>query len=640
MSRTLLAATVSASISCASLVVAQSPAFSDRTAQAGITHSHQPAYAAGFAAGGAVGDFNRDGFQDIYLASGGVQRDRLYINNGDGTFSNRATQWGIATRHRGTGGVVGDFDGDGWLDLFVTSLGPSGNDQPGNHKLYHNDHGTGFTDVAVAMGVNSTGAVADGWGGAFGDYDLDGDLDLAVCGWRSGSTNRLFRNDGTTFTDVTVSSGIAPSLTSISGFSAKFVDLNGDRYPEIVWIGDFGTSKYFRNNGNGTFTDRTANSNTADDGTEMGITITDIDEDGRLDFYVTTIGSNNLYRNLGAHTFSNVGMAAGVDNSGWGWGTVAIDMNHDMLVDFVATSQSSRQYAFRNTSNPPSNLSFSEVGLTIGLTSTVSGRGLSNIDYDNDGDQDLVIFPSNGPLTLYRNDLASTGQTHWLRVFLDNGCASGIAPDGVGSIVEATVGSRTFVRMIDAADNYLSNSELSAHFGLGGATQVDTLRVLWPDGQISTRTNVPANQTMTIRAPSTVACSISVGAGCDGATGVPRIEPQSGSVPGLGTTFAVDATGLDAGGAAAALLFAFDRFSPSVDLAPIGMAGCRIVPGTVASQALGLANVGGAATWSLPIGNSPGLAGRAFHLQAVAIDPGAPNSMGIALSNALRCVLN
>ncbi|MCA8942927.1 MAG: VCBS repeat-containing protein [Planctomycetes bacterium] len=128
----------------------------DRTARAGITHSHQPPYAAGFAAGGAVRRFNRDGFQDLYLASGGVPRDRLYINNGDGTFSNRASQWGIAAWHRGTGGVVDDFDGDGWLDLFVTSLGPSGNDQPGDHRLYHIEHSCGSAWSSVSAGSAAT----------------------------------------------------------------------------------------------------------------------------------------------------------------------------------------------------------------------------------------------------------------------------------------------------------------------------------------------------------------------------------------------------------------------------------------------------------------------------------------------------
>lgn len=620
-------------------VVAQSPSFSDRTAQAGITHSHSAAYSAGFAAGGAVGDFNRDGFQDIFFASGGNQRDRLYINNGDGTFTDRAAAWGVDRRHRGTGAVVGDYNGDGWLDIFVTSLGLASNDSAGRHRLYRNNGGTSFTNVASAMGVNSTGANPDGWGGAFGDYDLDGDLDLAVCGWRNGASNRLFRNDGTTFTDVTTSAGIAAGLANISGFTAKFVDMNSDRYPELIWIGDFGTSKYFRNNGNGTFTDRTTQSGTAHDGTEMGLTVADVDEDGRFDFYVTTISSNNLYINQGAHTYSNDANAAGVVNTGWGWGTVAIDMDHDTLIDFMATSQSGRQYAFHNQSSPPSNLSFTEVSASIGFNSSVSGRGLSNIDYDNDGDQDIVIFPHNGPLKLFRNNLSGPN-THWLRVFLDDGCAPGIAPDGVGATVLATVGTRTFMRPIEAGSNYLSNSELSAHFGLGAATVVDTLEVRWADGQTTILSNVAADQTLTIRAPSTEACAISYAAGCEGGNGVPSIAPQASSVPALGSTFTLDVGGLDVGGANAALLFAFDRVVPGIDLTAIGMPGCRIHTGSVGAQALGLNNVAGSAVWSVPIGASPTLAGAAFYLQSVSIDPNAPHALGMAVSNALRCVVN
>lgn len=616
---------------------AQTTSFSNQTVSAGVAVLHSPAYAYGFAAGGAVGDFDRDGFPDIFFATGGGSPDRLFINNGDGTFTDRAAAWGIAVTHRGSGATVGDFDGDGWLDLFVTSFGPVAGEAAGHHKLYRNDAGHGFTDVAPAMGVHSTGSV-DGWGGAFGDYDMDGDLDLAVCGWLRGSSNRLFRNDGNVFVDVTVSSGISAGLAGISGFAPKFADMDGDLDPELIWIGDFGTSKYFVNNGNGTFTDFTAQSGTAHDGTEMGVTITDIDEDGQLDFYVTTIATNNLYINQGGNSFTNQATAAGVEFSGWGWGTVAFDMNHDTRVDLLATSQSGQQFAFRNVSTSPQTPRFQEVGRSIGIASTVSGRGLSNFDYDNDGDQDFVIFPSNGQLQLYRNDLSGP-DTHWLRVYLDRGCAPLIPADGVGAIVRATVGARTWTRLVEAGSNYLSNSELSAHFGLGAATVVDTLRVEWPDGQVTTLTNVPVDQTLTVIAPSTVACSTPIGAGCPGANGVPQIAPQSGSVPALGTTFALDVTGLDPGGAAAALLLAFDRAAPAVPLDLIGLPGCHLHVGAAALQSVALTNTNGAATYAIPISTDPVLSGLRFYMQGVAIDPGAPHALQLAATGGLRALV-
>ncbi len=636
-SNLLLALSGAAFVSCLSPAgLAQTTTFTDVTASAGVTAQHSPAYFAGFAAGGAVGDFDRDGFQDIFFATGGNAPDRLFINNGDGTFTDRAMEWGVGTPHRGTGGTVGDFDGDGWLDLFVTSLGPASNDAIGHHKLYRNIEGRAFVDVAPAMNVSSTGTT-DGWGGAFGDYDNDGDLDLAVCGWRTGATNKLFRNDGTTFVDVTVSSGLAPAFTSMSGFAAKFVDMDGDVDVDLIWIGDFGTSRYFVNNGDGTFTDFTAQSGTSQDGTEMGVTVADVNEDGMFDFYVTTISTNNLYINQGGNVFVNQANAAGVSNTAWGWGTVAIDMNHDTLIDLVATTQSSQQFAFRNVSPTPQSMQFQQVAQSIGLTTTVSGRGLSNIDYDNDGDQDLVFFPSNGPMRLYRNDLSSA-DTHWLRVFLDDGCASTIPPDGVGAIVKATVGGRTWMRPIEAGCNYLSNSELSAHFGLGASTSVDTLTVEWPDGQVTTISNVAADQTLTVRAPADSACVSAIGAGCPGSNGVPSLSAQVGSVPALGATFALDLGGLSTSGGAAALAFAFSRQAPPLDLGIIGMSGCDYHVGSLAATAIPVVNVGGSGTWSVGISTDPVLQGLAFYLQGLSTDAGAPNPIGIALSNALRAI--
>lgn len=478
-------------------VSAQTAMFTDQTVATGVVASHVPTYTASFAAGGAVGDFNRDGFQDIFIPSGGGVPDRLFINNGNGTFTDQAAAWGVAIAHRSTGAAVGDFDGDGWLDIYVTSLGPAGNDAPGFHRLYKNNGGASFTDVAAAMGVATTSqGQADGWGACWGDYDLDGDLDLCVAGWIT-NTNVLFRNDGTTFTAVTAAAGLG-ALSQVNGFTPRFVDMDGDLYPELIFIGDFSTSRYFKNNGDGTFTDVTASSGTSQDGTEMGMTVGDFDEDGLFDFYVTTISTNNLYMNQGNNTFLNQASTVGVANTQWGWGTVATDFDNDTFLDIVATTQSGRQYAFQSTATAPSQLSFNEVALTIGLNTSISGRGLANFDYDNDGDQDLVFFPFNGPIKVFRNDLSGTGNTHWLRVFLDRGNNPFVAPDGIGCKVTIQLGSRQIVRFIDGGSNYASQSELSAFFGLGTATSVNQVTVEWSDGTVSVLNNVVADQAMTV----------------------------------------------------------------------------------------------------------------------------------------------
>jgi len=481
------------------------PAFSNATGGAGINATHQPLFGDGFLAGGAVGDFNGDGFQDIFYPTGGGAPDRLYLNDGDGTFTDEAAAAGVALAHRSTAAAVADYNNDGRLDIFVTSLGSAASSSPGAHRLYHNDGNNvdgvpEFTEVATAAGVNASGPASDGFGAAWGDYDIDGDLDLAVAGWGSSQNNRLFRNDGDgTFTDVTTSAGLGQMLSSMVGFAPRFADMDGDRYPELIWIGDFGTSLYFRNDTDGSFTNITNSTGTGLDGTEMGMTVADFNRDGLFDFYVTTISTNNLYMNNGAHSFTNRANESGSANTGWGWGTVAIDFDHDTLTDIVATTQSGRQWAFRNTGIVGAIPQFTDVTNASGLTTGISGRGLSNLDIDNDGDQDLVFFPRNGPLTVFRSDLDMThGDANWVRVLLESADEPGIAPNGVGSVVKVTVNGQTQMGRIDAGSNYLSQSELSAHFGLGSANVIDEIRVEWANGEETILEGVAVNQTLTI----------------------------------------------------------------------------------------------------------------------------------------------
>ena len=508
---------------------AQTFAMSEQTVAAGVAATHTEGVGAiAFMGGGTVADFDADGFQDVFMLGGGLAPDRLFLNNRDGTFSDQAVAAGLASSHVGSGAAAADYDHDGLIDLFVTSFGAgAGPAGPGHHRLYRNNGDGTFTDVAAAAGVSfASPDRADGMSAAFGDYDLDGDLDLAVAGFFTGSGgNRLFRNNGDgTFSDVT-STAILFEINGRSGydgfcrgFAPRFVDMDGDRYPEILWVADVRTTRYFVNNADGTFSEYTQPAGVGREFNGMGQAVGDFDNDGDLDWYVTSIflqnnpmmPGNMLYLNQGNHSYVEVSAPAGVKEGAWGWGTVAVDLDHDGRCDLVETNGwheffgrflNEPMRVYMNTGIVAGLPVFEDRAAAVGVDHTGQGRGLSNFDYDNDGDQDLVVFSRGEPLTLYRNDLAGPG-TSWLRIFLDIGARENLAPHGIGARVRATAGGLTQVRPIDAGSNYLSQSEISAHFGLGAETVVSELRIEWPDGQVSTLRDVAANQTLTVTAPA------------------------------------------------------------------------------------------------------------------------------------------
>ncbi|MCC6675924.1 MAG: CRTAC1 family protein [Phycisphaerales bacterium] len=493
----------------------QTVQFSEQTAAAGLSSTHfwdpVDVPASYMDAGMAVGDFNGDGWMDLFVLAGGAIPDRLFINNHDGTFSDQAAAWGVAKRHIGGGAVVADYNKDGRDDIYVTSYGDNGTGgRTGQHMLYRNNGDGTFTDVAASCGVNwGSATTPDAFSAAWGDYDLDGDLDLCVGCWIDHLNGmRLYRNEGDgTFTNVT---GIAITFAPPTyGFSPRFIDMDGDRYPELLQTGDFGTSKYFKNNRDGTFTDVTASAGCNKESNGMGQTVADFDHDGMLDWYVTSIHypeffsvypGNMLYMNQGNHVYTEVGIASGVMPGGWGWGTTAVDVNNDGWTDIAETN---------GWGNPPwmfvgSKLflnkgdgTFDQLAPDCGITHIGDGRALVRLDYDNDGDQDIVIASNNLPLRFYRNDLIHDASTNWIRIFLDTSRTPTMPGRGIGSKIRATTTAFTQTGHIDGGANYLSSGEQSAFFGLGAAASAD-LRVEWTNGRTTTVPAAAAGQTLTI----------------------------------------------------------------------------------------------------------------------------------------------
>lgn len=508
--------------------------FVEATAQAGLTAWNEPAQnyqqhvmnLGPMIGGGAIGDFNNDGYQDVFFLSGGTGLDKLFINNGDGTFTDQAQAWGLTLEHMGIGASVADIDNDGDQDIFITSMGlTSGDVRTGAHRLYINNGDNTFVNRAPMRGVNESSAIQpDGFGSAWGDYDLDGDLDLFVCGWTfAGLGNKLFQNDGNGyFTDVTVAAGLWD--LGARGFSPVFADMDGDLYPEILIAGDFHQSRYWVNNGDGTFYDGRPGSGTCIDDNGMGHTVADFDGDGDLDWYVTSIfideytwsdvpGTGNmLYLNKGDHTYDEVSAPAGVKDGGWGWGTLGLDFDHDGREDIVETNgwfgsnslpaqewEGEQSYLWRSNGDG----TFTEMANDCGFVNNLYGRGLVRFDADNDGDQDLIIFATSGPLRYYRNDLITQEarmleDCHWLRVMFDTSSDDKLAPGGWGTRVEAVSGTTTRMRTLTDGATYLATHEKSLHFGLGADETIDILRVRWADGRTQVHTNVAADQHITI----------------------------------------------------------------------------------------------------------------------------------------------
>ena len=494
--------------------------YTDVTASAGITYKQNHNLAPGplFQTGGAAAaDYDNDGLVDLFVTRlDGA--DVLYRNMGNGTFQNVSAAAGFTANLPTNGAAWGDINNDGYPDLYVTSCGNTGVGDTRNY-LYINDGHGHFTEQAVQRGADIGGASRYGMSVTFGDYDGDGYLDIFTTDWgndASVSTSRLLHNLGAAnpghFQDVTHAAGLdvyRPSSfygggtdTNAYRFTPIFTDLDRDGHPDLVITGDFKTSQIFWNNGNGTFTDGTAAAGMGTDEDGMGMTVGDYNGDGKMDVFISALvdnppsiekhSGNRLYRNNGDRTFTDVTDLAGVRDSGWSWGTTFLDHDNDGDLDLFVTNGwnlADQSHLYRNDNGV-----FTDVSNAAGVTDTKLGRGLLSFDYNNDGKLDVFIVNHGSTPILYRNDGGNNND--WLEIKLQGTVSN---RDGIGAFItvdpNASVAGDEIVQELNAGSNFLSQNDLTVHFGLGpNSGTIDLITVDWPSGMVQELRNVSPDQ--------------------------------------------------------------------------------------------------------------------------------------------------
>jgi hypothetical protein len=489
-------------------------------------------------------DYNRDGRLDVFFANGTTlagfpngpaPRCALFRNNGDGTFTDVTVEAGVARTGWGQGVAVGDYDNDGWPDIYLTYFG--------RNVLFRNKGDGTFADVTEAAGV-----AAGGWStsAAFADYDNDGRLDLYVaryvdfdlktaarpgaqkncfyhgfpvmCGPRGlpGARDILYHNNGDgTFTDVTVRAGDL-DRERYRGLGVVWGDYDDDGWPDLFVANDAHPNLLYHNNRNGTFTEVAFAAGVAfdEDGREragMGVDFGDYNNDGRLDLVVTNFYGepHSLYLNQGNGTFLETTWPSGIGEATMrylGWGTGFVDFDNDGSKDLffvnghvypeVDRQQLDERYAeqslvFRNKGDG----TFADVTRSAGeaLAARWVGRGAAFGDYDDDGRVDVVISAVNDRAVLLHNE--SGARNHWLTVKLSGTRGN---RDAMGARVTVRAGPATQMHEVHGGGSYLSQSDLRVHFGLGALATVPALEVRWPGGASERFTDVAADQILVI----------------------------------------------------------------------------------------------------------------------------------------------
>jgi hypothetical protein len=488
-------------------------------------------------------DYDNDGWLDLFVLSGSRLEgsppgttNRLYKNNRNGTFTDVTEKAGLKRDGWASAVTVGDYDNDGFDDLFITYYG--------HNVLYRNNGDGTFTDVTKKAGLHAD-VVRYGSGCTWIDFDRDGHLDLFVatylnttldklpkpgenadCRWKGVPVNcgprglptgsaQLFRNNGNgTFTDVSRQSGIA-AASGAYPMTAVAADYDNDGWPDIYVACDSTPSWLFRNQRDGTFREEGLERGVAvsEDGLEqagMGIGVGDYDLDGNLDIFKTHFAddSNVLYRNDGRGYYNDFTIRAGigVETRYVGWGAAMADLDNDGFPDLFLVTGSvypeiekklpaypfrTPRLVFRNLGDGRFEELIDEAG--PGVAATHSSRGCAFGDFDNDGDVDIIVMNMNEPPSLLRNDVSGT--RHWLKVLLIGVQSNRSA---IGARVTARYGGRTQAQEVCAQSSFYSANDRRLHFGLGAAAKAD-LTVRWPNGSTEQVPNVDANQLVVIR---------------------------------------------------------------------------------------------------------------------------------------------
>lgn len=497
--------------------------FTDVTASANILHTHShapdadfwlPSY--GWKTGGAVAeDFDGDGWIDLYVLQGGASPNLLYMNQRDGTFTDQAAARGAGLTGAHMGACAADFDGDGDIDLFVSAA-------TAPHVLLVNDGSGHFNVDPQVFAVPPIAATSPSWG----DVDNDGLLDLAIGAWNREGTGdiRIYRNTGAGRLRL------HQSLPRDWTFTPRFADLDGDGFQDLLSIADFGQTVWYRNGSDGLL--RPAGTSDVENG--MGAAVGDIDDDGDLDVFISSIRDfderegnwgttgNRLLLNGGSGEFSDITGTAGVRDGFWGWGTAFADFDNDGDLDIyqvngwpdgspVVAAQFDDKPArlFENLGNHQ----FQEIAAAWGDAAHAGqGRCVVVFDYDNDGDLDIFIANNSvldrsgpspvripGPPVLLRNDSGLADRSLLVRL------AGLVAPHhrhGIGSRVFATIGTVTQMRELNASSGYNGHGpERIAHFGTGDALLIDSVRAVWTNGDETELRNVSAGSSLEIPSP-------------------------------------------------------------------------------------------------------------------------------------------
>lgn len=513
------------------------PWFEEVSASVGIDFRHvsgqgERLYMPEIMAGGVcLLDYDRDGNLDIYFVQAGrvvgpreaLPGNQLFRNTGTGGFVDVTTATGVGDTGYGMGCTCGDFDNDGWTDLYVTNVG--------GNVLYRNEEGRRFVDVTTTAGVGDDGFGASA---AFFDYDRDGDLDLFVVNYiawapgtdlpctgpagqpdycppisyRSPSPDTLYRNNGDgTFRDVTRASGVSSAYGN--GLGVVPADLNDDGWIDLFVANDPNANQLWINLGDGRFRDEALLRGVAFNGhgmaeAGMGVDARDIDGDWDLDLLMTHFArqTNTMYLNdAGFFEDSTSRLGLSPSRAFTGFGMALIDLNNDGAIDtYVANGRVADAWSVGSYGEP--NQLYEGVGggafrevMPRGGTRDLlvdTSRGAAFGDYDNDGDVDIIVVNRDAAAYVLKNVAQKGG--HWIvfRVINTHGA------DALGARVSFMAGGKTYRRDARAAYSYCSSNDPRVHFGLGLATSVEDVTVRWPDGTTQTFGPFDADQFVTL----------------------------------------------------------------------------------------------------------------------------------------------